>query len=82
MAVPPAAAGLPSRRLHLEHLTRPGPAAFVSVGAPRVQRGRVDAEELEQAVTAEVDAILDVVREHGEEAAARWDAAPARVAAA
>lgn len=58
--------------LHLEALTRPGPAAFVSVGRPRVGGGPVNAAELEAAVTAEVDEILRVVREHGEDAPRVW----------
>jgi chlorobactene lauroyltransferase len=58
--------------LHLEPLTRPGPAAFVSVGQPRVVRRAIDTTELEVMVALEVDALLAHTREHGEAAASRW----------
>jgi 1-acyl-sn-glycerol-3-phosphate acyltransferase len=63
--------------LHLEPLTKPGPAAFVSVGPPVVVRSAADAEELEARVTAEVDAILACTRRHGEDAARAWTAGAA-----
>ena len=68
--------------LHLEPLTRPGPAAFVSVGRPRVTAGPLPPDELERAVTREVDAILKVVREHGEDAPRAWAAGRGREVAA
>ncbi len=61
--------------LHLEHLTRPGPAAFVSVGPPLVVRDAVETARLESAVAAEVAAILACTHRHGEEAAERWSRA-------
>ena len=68
--------------LHLEPLTRPGPAAFVSVGRPRVVGSAVNPHHLETAVTGEVDAILQVVRDHGEAAPRVWRTPPGREAAA
>ncbi len=58
--------------LHLEHLTRPGPAAFVSVGPPRVVRYSLDTADLEAAVGAEVSAILACTHRYGEGAALHW----------
>lgn len=58
--------------LHLEPLTRPGPAAFVSVGRPLVVRSTVDADDIEDRVTAEVETILACTRRHGEDAARAW----------
>lgn len=58
--------------LHLEPLTRPGSAAFVSVGRPRVVRDRVTPDVLEADVEELVDALLRWTRRHGEDAAARW----------
>jgi 1-acyl-sn-glycerol-3-phosphate acyltransferase len=68
--------------LHLEPLTRPGPAAFVSVGRPQVTAGPVSPDHLEAAVAGQVDAILRVVREHGEDAARVWSAGSGREDAA
>lgn len=63
--------------LHLEPLTRPGPAAFVSVGSPVIVRGTVDTERLEAMVTAEVDRILECTSRYGEDAPRLWrNAAP------
>ncbi|MEJ2502560.1 MAG: hypothetical protein P8177_04455, partial [Gemmatimonadota bacterium] len=59
--------------LHLEPLNRPGPAAFVSVGRPRVTSGPVQADALEAAVARELDSILRVVQDHGEDASRVWD---------
>ncbi len=61
--------------LHLEPLTRPGPAAFVSVGRPSIIRSTLLIDELETEVTELVDGLLDWVRSHGEDAAIRWPAA-------
>jgi 1-acyl-sn-glycerol-3-phosphate acyltransferase len=58
--------------LHLEHLNRPGPAAFVSVGPPQVARHPLGTAELEAAVGTEVSAILACTRQHGEDAARHW----------
>lgn len=58
--------------LHLEPLTRPGPAAFVSVGTPRIVRGPVSVEALEAPVTELVDGLLHWMVRHGEDAVRRW----------
>lgn len=58
--------------LHLEPLTRPGPAAFVSVGTPMVVRDSVETPRVEAMVAAEVDALLAFTRRHGEAATERW----------
>ena len=58
--------------LHLEPLTRPGPAAFVAVGKPRIIRVPVSVAELEAPVTGLVDELLHWVRAHGEDAARMW----------
>ncbi len=67
--------------LHLEPLTRPGPAAFVSVGRPLVVRSAADLHAIEERVTAEVDAILAFTRRHGENAARAWGEAAVEGAA-
>lgn len=59
--------------LHLEPLTHPGPAAFISVGAPVVVRDTIDAGRVEALVTAEVDSILRWTVEHGEASVNGWD---------
>lgn len=61
--------------LHLEPLTRPGPAAFVSVGRPRIVRAESTVGELEDSVTRLVDDLLRWVRRHGEDAARAWSEA-------
>ena len=61
--------------LHLEPLTRPGPAAFVSVGKPGVVREGVTAGALESRVTALVDELMLWTRRHGEDAGVRWSEA-------
>jgi len=58
--------------LHLEPLTRPGPAAFVAVGKPRIVRYAITVAELEAPVTELVDELLHWVRRHGEDAGRRW----------
>ncbi|NIP82062.1 MAG: hypothetical protein GWM90_23715 [Gemmatimonadetes bacterium] len=58
--------------LHLEPLTRPGPAAFVEVGSPFLVRDTVSTAWLERAVTERVDDILGFVQRHGEDSVARW----------
>ena len=58
--------------LHLEHMTRPGPAAFVSVGRPRIVRGPLAPDVLESDVTELVDGLLHWTSRHGEEAGHRW----------
>lgn len=67
----PRAAVLPVG-LHLEPLTRPGPAAFISVGRPLPIRRVRDTAGIEDAIEREVDAILDLVRRHGESSAEAW----------
>lgn len=68
--------------LHLEPLTRPAPAAFISVGAPMMVgedflvNGAAPA--LETRVTAAVDAILACTRRHGEASPRRWTGGCAR----
>jgi 1-acyl-sn-glycerol-3-phosphate acyltransferase len=59
--------------LHLEPLTQPGPAAFVSVGPPRVVGMPPDTHELEAMVATELDAVLALVRHHGEDVGTAWD---------
>lgn len=58
--------------LHLEPLTRPGPAAFVSVGPPVVVRDAIDPARLEAMVTAEVDSVLRWTAERGEASVDGW----------
>lgn len=58
--------------LHLEPLARPGPAAFVSVGQPRVVRRQITTVELEAMVSLALDEVLAFTRRHGEDAAAHW----------
>ena len=58
--------------LHLEPLTRPGPAAFISVGSPRPVGDGIAPDTLEADVEALVDELLRWTRRHGEDAAARW----------
>jgi len=58
--------------LHLEPMTRPGPAAFVSVGRPRLVRGTFDPDVLEADVTALADELLRWTSRHGEDAVHRW----------
>jgi 1-acyl-sn-glycerol-3-phosphate acyltransferase len=58
--------------IHLETLTRPGPAAFVSVGSPLLIREGIEPDRLEAAVTRETDAILQFIRRHGEDAPLYW----------
>lgn len=59
--------------LHLEPLTEPGPAAFISVGQPTIVRSGIRATALEAMVTAELDTILACTRGHGEDAPAVWE---------
>ena len=61
--------------LHLEPMTRPGPAAFVSVGRPRMVQSPISPSLLEDQVTELVDELLTWTRRHGEDAARRWRAA-------
>ena len=61
--------------LHLEPLTRPGPAAFVSVGRARLVRSPLEAGALEAEVATLVDELLHWTRRHGEEAGRRWSEA-------
>ena len=58
--------------LHLEHLTRPGAAAFVSVGSPLVVRDAIEPARIEDAVAARVDEILAFLCQHGEDSRDRW----------
>lgn len=59
--------------LHLEPLTRPGPAAFVSVGTGRVVGPPVRTTELKGMVEEERQLLLAHTRRHGEDAARAWD---------
>lgn len=61
--------------LHLEPLNRPGPAAFVSVGRPRIIRAGSTVQDPEDWVTELVDDLLSWVRRHGEDAARLWSEA-------
>lgn len=56
--------------IHLEPLNRVSPTCFVSVGEPLL--GAPPAERVEEAVTAEVDAILQHLAQHGESAERHW----------
>ncbi len=58
--------------LHLEHMTRPGPAAFVALGPPRIVRDTVAPDTLEADVTALVDGLVRWTASHGEDAGRRW----------
>jgi hypothetical protein len=58
--------------LHLEHITRPGPAAFISLGEPRIVRDTVASGALEADVTALVDDLMRWTADHGEDAVRRW----------
>lgn len=61
--------------LHLEPMTRPGPAAFVSVGRPRLVHNGVAPTLLEDEVAALLDGLLQWTSRHGEEAVTRWSEA-------
>lgn len=61
--------------LHLEPMTRPGPAAFVSVGRARLVHDGVAPGLLEDEVAALLDGLLQWTSQHGEEAVARWSEA-------
>ena len=58
--------------LHLQPLTRPAPAAFVSVGRAFVVREAVDPCRLEREVAHLLDGVLAHAAAHGEDAARRW----------
>jgi 1-acyl-sn-glycerol-3-phosphate acyltransferase len=65
--------------LHLEPLTTAAPTAFVALGEP-MEAGAATAAALEAAVERELDAVLALLAEHGENAPAAWPprrAAPA-----
>ncbi len=64
--------------LHLQPLVRPAPAAFVSVGHPRIVRHAIDSAELEALVATELDAILAFAGRHGEAADRLWPAGRGR----
>lgn len=64
--------------IHLEPLNRVSPTCFVSVGAPLVGAPSVD--RVEEAVTEEVDAILQHLALHGESAEQHWPERDERLA--
>jgi 1-acyl-sn-glycerol-3-phosphate acyltransferase len=66
--------------LHIEPLNRVAPHVFIRAGEPTIG-GEVSSSALEAMVTRELDWILDLVSEHGEDAPRQLAAAAERLAA-